>query len=95
MAGQLGHDQPSARQQQRGEREPVRGRAAEPVDEQQRVALAGDEVAQPAAAGVEEPLFEAEEALRPSPRPIILRGDGSFGEAGPLIPAGHQRGLVG
>ena len=63
MAGQLGHDQPPARQQQRGEREPVRGRAAEAVDEQQRVALAGDEVAQPAAAGVEEPLFEARSRL--------------------------------
>ena len=68
MPGELGHDQPPARQQQRREREPVRGRAAEPVDEQQRVALAGDQVAQPAAASVEEPLFE--------PRRLCVRHEG-------------------
>ena len=59
VAGQIGHEQPPARQEQRREREPVRSRAPEPVHEHQRLAVARGEVAQPAAARVEEPLLEA------------------------------------
>ena len=48
VAGQLRHDQPSPRQQQRRERKPVGGRAPSPWTSSERVALACDEVAQPA-----------------------------------------------
>ena len=50
MAGQLGNEQPPPGQQQRREPEPVRRRAAEPVDEHQRLTAAAGQVAQPRAA---------------------------------------------
>ena len=58
MARQLGHEQPAAGQEQRRERDPVSRRAAEPVDEQERLAFARSEVAQPGAGRLEEPLLE-------------------------------------
>ena len=59
MARQLRHDQPPPGQQKGRQREPVRRRAPQPVHEQQWLALAGDEVAQPAATRIGEALLES------------------------------------
>ena len=61
MAGKLGHEQTPTGQEQRRERDPVRGRAAEAVDEQDRLALAGGEIAKAPAGHLQKPLLEARE----------------------------------
>jgi hypothetical protein len=58
VSGKLWDEQPPVRQQQGCEREPVRGPAAETMDEHERLALASDEVAQPAATHLGEALLE-------------------------------------
>ncbi len=81
MAGQLGHQHLLSRKQQRRQREPVRGRAAQSVDEHQRLALARDEVAQAAPSRLGEALLETRqftEALLAMP---TMRGRGGLAGA--------------
>ena len=61
VPGQLGDEDAVAARQQRSHVDPVRGRTAEPVHEDERTsfALAADEVPQPAALDVGEALVEA------------------------------------
>ena len=74
VAGKLGHEHPPSRQQERRERDPVRGGTAEAMDEHERFPLARDQVPQPAPSNLGEPLLE-----RARPLCVRHRAGLSFG----------------
>jgi hypothetical protein len=86
VTGQVERQHAVAAHQLRHELDPVRRRAAQAVDEHDRLARAAGEIANRGAADVDEPLDEAGRCSR-HPRTVSWVGDEELGDAGPLIPA--------
>ena len=73
--------------QLRDQLDPVRSRAAEPVEEKERLAAAADVIAQRAE------VARLEARCSRHLGDSILRSHGVFGGAGPLIPANNERAM--
>ena len=89
MPGQLRDEQPATREEQRRERQPVRGRSAEAVYQHERSTGTRDEVTQTGTARLGEALLEPRklaEALLATP---TMRGRGGFADVSVFLCVRH------